>query len=214
MQLYLIRHGQSYINLEEWEGGHIDTNLTELGHQQAAALANWLPNHLPTFDTLYTSSMKRAVETTEYLSKAYDVTAKEDDRIREIGNNRRDHSPWPSDNIPTNDDMIGFWSSERPFSQIAKRDDSESMMHFKTRVGSFIESMLENHADQTVVVVCHGGVLDMVIDYAFNVGPYRRCELWTANTGITHFEYIAHPGRELWRLHFQNRVEHLRGVDR
>ena len=39
MHLYLIRHGQSHVNLEEWESGNTDEGLTELGQRQAAALA-------------------------------------------------------------------------------------------------------------------------------------------------------------------------------
>ena len=42
MHFYLIRHGQSYVNLSDW-AGHLDAGLTELGKRQAAALAAWLP---------------------------------------------------------------------------------------------------------------------------------------------------------------------------
>ena len=65
MQLYLIRHGQSYVNLEEWQHGNTDEGLTELGQQQAARLAAWLPTHLPRIDALYASTMRRARETAE-----------------------------------------------------------------------------------------------------------------------------------------------------
>ena len=39
MHLYLIRHGQSFVNLPDWTGVNADEPLTELGQQQAAALA-------------------------------------------------------------------------------------------------------------------------------------------------------------------------------
>ena len=64
-----------------------------------------------------------------------------------------------------------------------------------------------------MVVVCHGGVIEFAFDHIFNIGPWRRCEIWCYNTGVTHFEYVEHPGREVWRLHRHNRVEHLDGVD-
>ena len=50
MQLYLIRHGQSYVNLTEWDKGNTDEPLTELGLEQASKLAAWLPGHLPHID--------------------------------------------------------------------------------------------------------------------------------------------------------------------
>ena len=59
MHLYLIRHGQSFVNLKDWKGGNLDAGLTELGQRQAAALARWLPSQLPTFDALYASTMQR-----------------------------------------------------------------------------------------------------------------------------------------------------------
>jgi probable phosphoglycerate mutase len=82
-------------------------------------------------------------------------------------------------------------------------------MHFRIRVGAFIEEIAERHRGQTVVVVCHGGVMDVIFDHIFNVGPWRRCEVWTDNTGLTYFEYVGHPGREVWRLHYFNRLDHL-----
>ena len=63
MHLYLIRHGQSYVNLPDWDSGNVDEGLTELGQQQAAALAAWLPGKLPQVDVIYASTMKRARET-------------------------------------------------------------------------------------------------------------------------------------------------------
>ena len=85
-------------------------------------------------------------------------------------------------------------------------------MHFKFRVGSFIEEVAEQRRGQIVVAVCHGGVIDVTFDHVFNVGPWRRCEVWVRNTGLTHFEYVEHPGRETWRLHDHDRTEHLRDM--
>ena len=203
----MIRHGQSYINLKEWENGNSDTGLTELGQKQAAALAEWLPGHVPQVDALYASTMRRARETAAMLAAAYNMPIHFDDRLREIGNNRYDHAPWPSDNLPEYGD---YWGSERPFASVTPgHDGGESLMHARVRVGAFIEELLEKHREQTVIVVCHGGVIEMAYDHLFNIGPWRRCEIWTKNTGVTHFQYVEHPGREAWRLHYHSRVEHL-----
>jgi 2,3-bisphosphoglycerate-dependent phosphoglycerate mutase len=212
MHLYMIRHGQSYVNLRDWQDGNIDTGLTELGQQQAAALAEWIPSAIPQVDALYASTMARARETAEPLAKVYDQPICFDDRLREIGNNRFDHSPWPSDDLPEYGEM---WGSEEPFSPITPtRLDGESLMHFRTRVGLFVEELVQRHPEETVLVVCHGGVIEVTLDHIFNIGPWRRCEVWTRNTGIAYFEYVAHPRREVWRLHFHNRTEHLRDLQK
>jgi probable phosphoglycerate mutase len=60
-----------------------------------------------------------------------------------------------------------------------------------------------------VAAVCHGGVVESVFDHIFNIGPWRRCEIWDHNTAVTYFEYLEQSGRELWRLHYHNRIDHI-----
>ncbi|MBP7964482.1 MAG: histidine phosphatase family protein [Caldilineaceae bacterium] len=212
MHLILIRHGQSYVNLPDWAGGNVDAELTETGLRQAAALAAWLPGHLPQVDVIYGSTLRRAVETVTPLAAAYGQPIRFDDRIREISSNRLDHTPYPNNDLPK--DFTEFWATEFPFATvIPTADRGETYMHFRARVGIFLEEMVAAHArqtaQQTVLAVCHGGVIDAMFDNMFNVGPYRRCEIWTSNTGVTHFELVEIPGREAWRLRYQNRVAHL-----
>ena len=211
MHLYVIRHGQSHVNLKEWDSGNTDEGLTELGRKQAAALAKWLPKHVPHVDSIYASTMRRALETAEYLSEAYDQPLNYEDRLREIGNNRWDHTAWPNDDLPR--EYADYWSSERPFSTVTPYiEGGESFINFRTRVGLFIEELVELHQEQVVFAVCHGGIIEAAFDHIFNIGPWRRCEIWNHNTGITHFEYVDHPRRETWRLHFNNRTCHLAGI--
>ena len=212
MRLYLVRHGQSFVNLPDWVGGNADAGLTELGHRQAEALAAWLANKLPTIDALYASTMQRGRETVEHVARAYNCEVRYDDRLREVGNNRLDHSPFPND---VKREYAEYWGSERPFSSVTPlTEGGESWMHFRIRVGQFVEDMLERHRDQIVLAVCHGGVVEVAFDHIFNVGPWRRCEIWDHNTGITYFEYVEHPKREAWRLHYHNRIDHLREVEK
>lgn len=211
MQLYLIRHGQSFINLADWDwngGATLDQPLTELGMAQAEALAGWLPGHVANVSALYASSMQRARQTAEPLSKVYDCPVRFEDRVREIGNNRIDHTAWPADEAPKR--YTQFWATARPFSPtMHDAETSETYMHTRVRVGLFMEELVDRHRGENVLVVCHGGVIDCAFDHIFNVGPWRRCEMWTNNTGVTHFEYVEHPGREVWRLHYYNRADHL-----
>ncbi len=208
MHLYFIRHGQSFVNLKEWAEGNVDVGLTELGQRQAAALGEWLPSAVPHVDAIYASTMARARETVAAANASYKLPIQFDDRLREIGNNRLDHTAWPADALPNT--YSELWASERPFASVMSVEAmGESYMHFRTRVGSFIEEIAAAHRGQTLLVVCHGGVVDAAFDHIFNVGPWRRCEVWDHNTALTCFEYVEHPGREVWRLHFHNRVEHL-----
>lgn len=211
MHLYLIRHGQSFVNLADWDwasGATVDQPLTELGQRQATALAAWLPGHLPQIDALYASTMQRARQTAAPLAHAYGCAIRFEDRVREIGNNRLDHTAWPDAELPSR--YAQYWATARPFSPtMHEAENSETFMHSRVRVGLFLEQVAAQHRGQNVIVVCHGGVLDCTFDHIFNVGPWRRCEMWTNNTGVTHIEHVDHANREVWRLHYFNRIEHL-----
>jgi broad specificity phosphatase PhoE len=208
MHLYLIRHAQSPVNLENWEGGNLDAGLTELGQEQAKSLARWLPEHLPAIDALYCSTLRRARDTALFLTDVYPNQIHYDHRIREMGTVREDFTPWPNESMPS--DYADYWSTERPFASIFPRQDGgETYMHFRTRVGMFLEELIQNHADHRVLAICHGGVIEATFDHIFNVGAYRHCEIANHNTGLTHVEHTGRVQREPWRLHYHNRIDHL-----
>lgn len=210
MHLLLVRHGQSYVNLEDWDGGYIDAGLTPLGQRQAESLSHWLAENIQ-IDALYTSTMARTLETTQYIEAATGLTAQQDDRLREFGNCYATGLAVPPEAMPVQ--YAEFWGTERPFTQISS--DGESWMLFRARVSTFLNDILERHpngdnqTDTTVVIVCHGGVIDVTFDYVFNIGPHRRVEILSHNTGIVHFEYREKPGRESWRLHAHGLAQHL-----
>jgi len=120
MHLYVIRHGQSFVNLAEWDGLDGDAPLTPLGEKQAEALGSWLPTYVPTVDIIYSSTMRRPRGTSVPLARAYGKEVQLDHRLREIGNNRIDHSPYPDGQLPNRNDWNAVWAIERPFAPVAK----------------------------------------------------------------------------------------------
>ncbi|MGB1251670.1 MAG: histidine phosphatase family protein [Candidatus Promineifilaceae bacterium] len=210
MHLYLVRHGESTMNLPDHADRTVrDVPLTELGHRQAEALGKWLPGRILQPTIIYCSTMRRTRETGAYISESLNMPLVFDDRIREIGNNNADHAPVEFDDHTTYNE---FWASERPFSPITTSLNGETMMHFRARIGIFMHELLEKHADDVVMLVIHGFVIDAIIDLVYNVGPYRSVEVWTSNTGLSHLQYVNRPTRESWRLYSQNRIEHLIGI--
>jgi len=63
--LYLIRHGETYFNLEDRIGG--DSPLTERGIQQAEALAYYFQNKK--IPLIFTSALQRTIQTAEPIKK-------------------------------------------------------------------------------------------------------------------------------------------------
>ena len=67
MELFLIRHGQSLNNFLPQEQRVEDPPLTDLGHQQAVLLAEWIESAGIT--RLISSPFRRTLETAEYVRR-------------------------------------------------------------------------------------------------------------------------------------------------
>jgi probable phosphoglycerate mutase len=79
--LVLVRHGRTNWNAVRRIQGQSDSELDELGHAQAEAVAPVLAALQPV--ALWSSDSARAVSTAEYLAKACDLVPTYDARLRE-----------------------------------------------------------------------------------------------------------------------------------
>ena len=66
-RIIFVRHGQSEGNLVRSFLGHTDLPLTELGHKQAEATAEYLKD--TDIDIIYASDLKRAWQTAEHIAE-------------------------------------------------------------------------------------------------------------------------------------------------
>src|SRR5438045_3881225 len=64
-RLYLIRHGEVEASYHRKFGGRLDMDLSDLGHEQSRALADYLKG--VSFDAVYASPMKRVRQTLQPL---------------------------------------------------------------------------------------------------------------------------------------------------
>ena len=69
MKIILLRHGQSKWNLENRFTGWKDVGLTRLGENEAKFAAKQLLKENYKIESVYTSLLKRAVETTNIVVK-------------------------------------------------------------------------------------------------------------------------------------------------
>ncbi len=213
MLLYLIRHGQSHINLDTWESlTNLDAGLTEKGQRQAAALRDWLKVNAEPGNALYSSTMLRARETSVHVSEALGLKVTFDDRLRELSSNHASGLPVDAVKLPRT--FNSEWADIAPFSATTSEfDDAESWMHLRVRLAQFVDTLAKEHPEDVIYVIAHGGVIGAMFDNVFNVGPYRRCEVSSMNTSWTLFEHIAGRGRPPWSLRHHNRIDHLVGTD-
>ena len=80
-----------------------------------------------------------------------------------------------------------------------------------TGSGVMCEQIAAEFVDQTVVAVCHAGVIMASIRVLFGI-PLRgtSTQLRPVNTGLTDWEYDPNLGR--WTLHSFNEQAHLLGL--
>lgn len=216
MHFYLVRHGQSYINLPDWDAmSNPDEPLTPLGEAQVEKAGQWIAENIAARH-LYASTVTRARQTAEVISQHTGLSINWDDRIREIGTNSPDGTALPNENLPNY--YPDVWGTLHPYDPVA--EGGENWMQFRSRIGGFIESMLarfdhnrpsddEARAENSIIVVCHGGVIEAFFEYVFEKGPHSVVSVMTYNTGICHFRYQPRPTRPDWVLYYANRFNHL-----
>ena len=210
MRLFLVRHGESETNAH-WdqvvESSQLNSQLTETGYDQVQKMADWMANKVPEVDTIYTSSLQRTIETAAPLEAHYQIKARVDHRIREGGYCYSSGAPIEDDLLPIHK-LVNFHAD--PFSPFAAHPTGvESYNDLRTRVGNFIQNLVEKCAKQTVIVVTHGWTLNAFLDHIFNVGSHRSAYIFAENTSITYLEYV-HPYRiGPWRVYFVAQTPHL-----
>ncbi len=184
LELVLARHGQSYTNLDRALGP--DTDLTDLGRQQAARLAGWLVAEGYDFTALYCSSMRRARQTAAIINEHYGLELIVDADLRETEVPYLHALPQRAD--PLTDEPPSPFAAE--YEQMRRR------------VARATARILDAHAEGQVLVVAHGGTL----------GTLLRLILGS-HTLLVRTELAAvhclRWGEGRWNLQYVNRQEHL-----
>ncbi len=82
-KLILIRHGQSEYNLIRRYTGQTDVELTEKGRVQAKITGDYILENYK-IDEIWSSDLKRAIDTAKPIADALGLEIKTDKRLREI----------------------------------------------------------------------------------------------------------------------------------
>ncbi len=209
-KLILIRHGESEVTVRQILGGQKScTGLSDLGRLQAAALRDrWLAGPGPAVDVLYSSTLPRAVETAEIVNEALgglEITQYAD---------LEEHRPGDADGVAFAEleDRFGPLDLRtRPFSELAP--NAESAHEFFHRTARCLERVMSENVGRSVLVACHGGVIDIAFRYLLNLPRRLSFDLWTLNTSITEFVVDdSQTQRGRWRLVRYNDHAHLTGL--
>ncbi|MES2461180.1 MAG: histidine phosphatase family protein [Armatimonadota bacterium] len=212
--LYLIRHGQAVVNVEPIIGGmRGDTGLTELGVQQATLLRErLLQSGEIQPDVVIASTLPRARQTAEIIAPAFPgVPLHFDDEVQEL------RSGDEGDGLTIDDYKARFgWTSfdDEPLRPVDP--GGESWGAFILRVATALTRITNQYAGKTIVVVCHGGVIDASFLHFFGMNglAFPQAGFATQNTSLTHWEYTRYHSKMRWRLVAYNDAAHLKALNR
>ena len=208
-ELYLIRHGESVANVEPIIGGpRGDSGLTDRGREQAHLLELRLRAERLHAHRLYTSTLPRARETAEYVARALRLPVQPTDDLHEL-------RPGEADGLTVDQWRERYTGSD---GRSADRDPfhafspgGESWATFLVRAGATLTSLVDLHPDETIVAVCHGGILEASFYLAFGLGASsNRVFFDPLNTSITRWRHQRGPdGRRDWTMVTFNDAGHL-----
>ena len=192
MKIYLLRHGETVWNKERRLQGTQDIPLAPNGAEQLRQTGKHLADTGVIFDTIVCSPLQRARESAKLAAG-------------ELG--------FPADKIIINPLFL-----ERAFGAgeglvydeaIAKYPDSnypgmETLEELFERAGKAIAHCEEHYADQTVLVIAHGGIIKACLVAASR----GKIDYFDKHIWIDNGSYCVLEGqKDDWSITYYNRVD-------
>lgn len=157
--LYITRHGQTEWNTERRMQGWGDSPLTKVGIEQAERLGKRLKEKK--IDLIYSSPLGRAIKTAQIIRGERNIPIICDDRLKEIKLGK-----WEGMNhefIDSNykEDINNFWHNPKAYKPI----EGETFFQLRDRVKSFLDEVITEHKDESILIVTHAIALKSIMNY-------------------------------------------------
>jgi len=176
----LIRHGQTDWNLEGRYQGQSDVPLNETGLAQARALALLLQKE--TFSAVYSSNLKRAVETAAIVAASLGLAVTLEPRLREI-----DQGDWEGQLVGAIQARYAHLWEQRAVNPASVRPpNGETVAEVAQRVYAALDDIARVYPGKKVLIASHGLALATVlcrvkgipVGKAYNVIPGNADPVW------------------------------------
>jgi len=198
--LYLVRHGQTEGNAKHQFIGSTDLPLDPLGERQARRVGDRFASI--TLDTLIASPLRRAQQTAGEIARTTGRDLVTHEGVTEIDfGHLEGHTieevlakhPDMSDVLAAVDETDIQWPG------------GESRSAFNRRVREAFMDIIARHEEQSVAVVCHGGVIGSFVAQIEGGSPNDFARYSFQNCSVTHLVINA----EETLIHLANDYSHL-----
>lgn len=200
----LVRHGETDWNAERRLQGHTDIDLNPRGIAQAAQMAKAIKAIDLQFDVLYTSDLQRAAKTANAIETLFNTKAIVDRDLRERhlgvlqGVSTAEAPQFDAE----------LWKSHLSRDINEELRGGESIAQFAQRIHQALEKIRQQHLGKTVLLVSHGGALDMMYRLASKQALDAEKAVSVPNASLN---WISHDGQS-WRVDRWADTSHLDGL--
>jgi probable phosphoglycerate mutase len=186
----MVRHGETDWNVEKRIQGHIDIALNAAGQAQADAAAVGLAGHV--FHAAYSSDLDRAWQTAQVIGCRHGLVVRRAPGLRE-----RHYGVL--EGLTTAEIAVRYPKAYAHY--LARTPDhnfktGETLVDFAVRIIAAIEALAAEHVGETVLLVSHGGVLDVCYRRATGRDLVAPRDFAIPNAALNWFEV----GPDGWTL--------------
>jgi alpha-ribazole phosphatase/probable phosphoglycerate mutase len=194
----LMRHGEP-VGGSRYRG-QMDDPLSHSGwRQMRQAVGQACP-----WDVIISSPLSRCFAFAEALSHASGIAVETDDRLKEIG-----FGEWQGktrEEITQFDPGVvqRFYRDPTTY----RPDGAEGLAEFRQRVVGACKDILDRHSGKHLLVVCHAGVIRMVLSHILDIPLSNLFRIKVGNAGITRVEFVEQGDEFLGQLVFHGGCLH------
>lgn len=199
-RICFVRHGETAWNTERRLQGHLDIPLNERGRAQAAAAAEWLREQ--PVAAVYSSDLARAAETARHIASAQGLGAMLETAFRERRYGVFEGLTYDEAQQRYPDAYARFQSRQPDY---AFAEGGETLQEFSARISARLQQVAAAHPGQLVVIVAHGGVLDVVNRFVRQAPLDTPRDFIIPNAGLN---WLRVDG-DGWQIEAWGQTEHL-----
>jgi broad specificity phosphatase PhoE len=158
LRLILVRHGETERNLEaRLQGGKSDIPLNENGRKQAYSLGLALRGE--NLEAIYSSPLKRALDTAQAISSHHPLKVQTDPALAEIDMGFIDGFNLAE----VKENQTDFWKQWHQENYSVALPGGESLLQVQRRAWGAVQGIIRHHREGSVVIVSHGISLQTII---------------------------------------------------
>ncbi len=153
-RLYLVRHGENLANLtKEFSHRLVDYPLTPKGRLQAEQTAQALADK--NIHEIYSSPLRRAVETAEIIGQSLGLPVSVLEAFREVNVGELETRPVSAKNWRDHDEIIQRWHAG---DLEASFPSGENGINLRRRMRAGLKQILAGKDGRNLLVIGHGGL--------------------------------------------------------